>query len=223
MMVGANDVEQSKVFYDAVLGALGYEPGVLDDKGRVFYFTPSGIFSITKPINGEYFSTQNRLPIQPFGGKEIEFFADFGKRIDFDNSRLANGLSLQPELQFNLGKYLEMCLRHTYEKLDTRNTDENIFTANLSDIRLTWQFNVRSFLRLVVQHQDIKRDPALYIDEVDGRSRSLATQLLYSYKVNPQTVLFLGYSDAAEDGDMLSSFTKTNQTLFAKIGYAWLP
>ena len=53
VMVGAKDVQQSKTFYDAVLGALGYEPGVIDDKGRCFYFTESGIFEISKPINGE--------------------------------------------------------------------------------------------------------------------------------------------------------------------------
>ena len=53
IMVGANDIEQSKTFYDATLGALGYAPGVLDDKGRVFYFTDTGIFAITTPINGE--------------------------------------------------------------------------------------------------------------------------------------------------------------------------
>ncbi|MEH6634958.1 MAG: VOC family protein, partial [Halioglobus sp.] len=32
---------------------LGYEPGVIDDKGRCFYFEKSGIFSISKPIDGE--------------------------------------------------------------------------------------------------------------------------------------------------------------------------
>ena len=53
IMVGANDVQKSKVFYDAVLGALGHEPGVIDDKGRCFYYTKTGIFSISKPINGE--------------------------------------------------------------------------------------------------------------------------------------------------------------------------
>jgi len=53
IMVGANDVQQAKVFYDAVLGALGHEPGVIDDKGRCFYRTKTGIFSISKPINGE--------------------------------------------------------------------------------------------------------------------------------------------------------------------------
>ena len=53
IMVGANDIAESKVFYDAVLGTLGYEPGVIDDKGRCFYFEKSGIFSISKPIDGE--------------------------------------------------------------------------------------------------------------------------------------------------------------------------
>jgi catechol 2,3-dioxygenase-like lactoylglutathione lyase family enzyme len=53
IMVGANDVDESKAFYDAILGALGHKPGVIDDKGRCFYFTPSGIFSISKPINDE--------------------------------------------------------------------------------------------------------------------------------------------------------------------------
>lgn len=53
IMVGANDIEASKAFYDAILGALGYEPGVFDDKGRVFYFNPTGIFSISKPIDGK--------------------------------------------------------------------------------------------------------------------------------------------------------------------------
>jgi catechol 2,3-dioxygenase-like lactoylglutathione lyase family enzyme len=53
IMVGANDVQQSKAFYDAVLGALGHDPGVIDDKGRCFYRTKTGIFSISKPIDGE--------------------------------------------------------------------------------------------------------------------------------------------------------------------------
>jgi catechol 2,3-dioxygenase-like lactoylglutathione lyase family enzyme len=53
VMVGANDIGASKKFYDAVLGALGVPPGKIDDKGRVFYMTKTGIFAISKPINGE--------------------------------------------------------------------------------------------------------------------------------------------------------------------------
>ena len=53
IMVGANDVEKSKIFYDAILGELGHEPGIIDPKGRCFYFTKTGVFSISKPIDGE--------------------------------------------------------------------------------------------------------------------------------------------------------------------------
>lgn len=53
IMVGANDVQESKEFYDATLGALGYKPGVIDEHGRCFYFDKSGVFSISKPIDGD--------------------------------------------------------------------------------------------------------------------------------------------------------------------------
>jgi catechol 2,3-dioxygenase-like lactoylglutathione lyase family enzyme len=52
VMIGANNVEESKQFYDAILGALGHGPGVMDDQGRCFYFTDTGIFAITQPIDG---------------------------------------------------------------------------------------------------------------------------------------------------------------------------
>lgn len=52
IMVGANDLAESKHFYDAVLGALGIGPGTVDDKGRCFYFTETGIFAISVPIDG---------------------------------------------------------------------------------------------------------------------------------------------------------------------------
>ncbi len=53
VMVGANDVEKSKAFYDAVLGALGAKPGRTDDKGRVIWAHNGSLFMISKPINGE--------------------------------------------------------------------------------------------------------------------------------------------------------------------------
>lgn len=53
VMVGANDIERSKGFYDATLGALDVPPGKSDDKGRIFYRTPAGTFAIARPINGE--------------------------------------------------------------------------------------------------------------------------------------------------------------------------
>jgi catechol 2,3-dioxygenase-like lactoylglutathione lyase family enzyme len=52
IMVGANDLDRSKKFYDAVLGALGHPPGFVD-RHRVFWMTPTGVFSASLPIDGE--------------------------------------------------------------------------------------------------------------------------------------------------------------------------
>lgn len=52
--VGANDVEASRRFYDAVLGALGHESAQGPDaKGRYWWRTRMGAFAIGKPIDGE--------------------------------------------------------------------------------------------------------------------------------------------------------------------------
>ena len=53
VMVGSNDVNASKIFYDAIMNVLGVRPGRMDDRGRVFYMTKTGTFAISKPINGE--------------------------------------------------------------------------------------------------------------------------------------------------------------------------
>jgi len=52
VMIGVNDLEASKRFYDAVLGTLGIGPGVANND-RFFYISPGGVFAITKPIDGE--------------------------------------------------------------------------------------------------------------------------------------------------------------------------
>jgi len=53
IMIGADDVEVSKKFYDAVLATVGVSEGTLDPKGRIFYRTSSGVLAISKPLNGE--------------------------------------------------------------------------------------------------------------------------------------------------------------------------
>ncbi len=63
IMVGADDLEASKAFYDATLATLGIPAGRADKKGRIFYVTPTGIFAITRPINGQPASCANGATI----------------------------------------------------------------------------------------------------------------------------------------------------------------
>ena len=53
VMVGANDIDASRKFYDAIFGAIGVPAGATDPKGRVWYRTKTGAFGITKPIDGQ--------------------------------------------------------------------------------------------------------------------------------------------------------------------------
>ena len=52
VMVGTNDLDRAKSFYDALLGTLGVKPAVVDGH-RIFYMTPAGVFGVSKPIDGE--------------------------------------------------------------------------------------------------------------------------------------------------------------------------
>jgi catechol 2,3-dioxygenase-like lactoylglutathione lyase family enzyme len=59
VMLGADDIDASKAFYDAALGALGAKPGMVDPKGRVIYMANGGLFLLTKPIDGQPASCGN--------------------------------------------------------------------------------------------------------------------------------------------------------------------
>ena len=52
-MVGSNDIERSRRFYDATFQAIGGKPGRTDEKGRLMYVHNGGVFMVTPPINGE--------------------------------------------------------------------------------------------------------------------------------------------------------------------------
>ena|SRR5437868_14200669 len=58
VMVGTNDLDKAKTFYDAVLGTLGVPPAFVDGH-RIFYRTSSGVFSVSKPIDGEAATVAN--------------------------------------------------------------------------------------------------------------------------------------------------------------------
>lgn len=52
IMIGTNNLEKAKSFYDALLGTLGVAPAVVDNH-RIFYMTKTGVFSVSKPIDGK--------------------------------------------------------------------------------------------------------------------------------------------------------------------------
>ncbi len=63
MMVGSNDIDRSKKFYDATFTAIGGTPGIVDDKGRLIYMHNGGLFLVTPPIDGQAATPGNGMTI----------------------------------------------------------------------------------------------------------------------------------------------------------------
>lgn len=84
VMVGTNDLEASRKFYDATLATLGIAPGLLNRDIRYFYRTPTGVFSFTLPIDNK--------PATPANGGTIGFAAQSVEQVDaFHAAGVANG------------------------------------------------------------------------------------------------------------------------------------
>jgi catechol 2,3-dioxygenase-like lactoylglutathione lyase family enzyme len=53
VMVGSNDLDRSRKFYNALFAALGGRQAITDASGRLIYLNNGGVFMISKPIDGE--------------------------------------------------------------------------------------------------------------------------------------------------------------------------
>ncbi|MEE9561699.1 MAG: hypothetical protein V3W50_01380, partial [Thermoanaerobaculia bacterium] len=164
-------------------------------------------------------NTELYVETQPSGAVKLTFWGRSGDSIDFNNNQPADELLLNPAIEAKFGRHVIANLDHTLQKLDVEGGE--LFEANLSQLRLVYNFNVRVFVRAIVQNLDITRNPALYSFEVEPKTQQLFTQFLFSYQLNPRTVLFAGYSDN-QLGLQDVSLTRTDRTFFFKIGYAWI-
>jgi len=156
--------------------------------------------------------------LKPFGGLRMQMTAVYGDAVDYTNVRKASQLLLAPFAEASLGRHINLNLSHTLQRLDLK--ESRIFTANLSQIRLVFNFSTKMFVRAIVQYLHLSRNPDLYIVPTPSETQTLFSQFLFSYKLNPQTVFFLGYSDNSLGMNGLD-VTQTDRTFFVKIGYAW--
>lgn len=168
----------------------------------------------------EYLRPNFYYGIKPSGDTSLQMFGRFGGGVDYANNQPAASIvQLGPVAEYRPVKRVSLRLSYNLDQLSV--AGGRLYSANLAQLRVVYFLNVRTFVRAILQYTDISREPALYTYPVDPRTRRLFSQYLFSYKLNPQTVLFAGYSDNAE-GSQAIDVQQQNRTLFIKLGYAWV-
>jgi hypothetical protein len=157
------------------------------------------------------------LSMVPSGNVSFDIWATFGDQIDYANTRKGDRLNLSSNLSLNLGTHFDLSLSHTREEMDS--AGDWLYQADISQATLIYSLSSRALLRSIVQLVDYRYNTGNYSFPIEPTHERLLTQLLYSYKVNPRTVLFAGYSDSSRSA-LGYGLTRSDYTLFVKLGYA---
>lgn len=135
-----------------------------------------------------------------------------GEGVDFSNAQQGDGANLTLYASVRPNDHLELRFDNNARYLDI--PSGRLFTAQVERLKATYTFNARSFLRLIGQHQRTDSD--------FGHQGGLSASALYGYKLNWQTVLFVGYGDNRTLTELDARLEPSDRQLFLKVSYALL-
>jgi hypothetical protein len=147
----------------------------------------------------------------------------FGEEIDFANARKGTGATVGASVTLRPNNHLELQGRASGRWLhvdDPALGSGRLFAAQVERLRATWSFSPRTFLRLIGQYQQTVRNASLYVSPVNGKDASFTSSALFAYKLNWQTVLFVGYGDERAYGGIDQRLEPSGRGAFAKLSYA---
>lgn len=147
-----------------------------------------------------------------------------GEEIDFEGARPGRGGRVAASTVVRPGDHLELDLRGEirWMDLDPPQTPEprRLFTAHVERLKVTWTLSARTYLRAIAQYVGTTRATDLHEGEVDEESGSFSASALFAYRLNWQSVVFLGYGDArtlSVDGGLPPG----SRQVFLKVSYAF--
>ena len=145
-----------------------------------------------------------------------------GQEIDFANSRPGTGTTINLQATLDPTNHLNLTLVQNQRWVnvdDAASVSRRLFIARVSRVRGTYTFTARLFARGIAQYVSTTRDPSLYISATTVHNGTLSGQALLAYKLNWQSVMFVGYGDdrALSDQDRLE---KLDRQFFVKLSYA---
>jgi hypothetical protein len=147
-----------------------------------------------------------------------------GEQIDFDGSRTGFGASINLFATVRPTNHLELRFNESRRWLNVdlpSGRRSRLFSASVDRLRATYTFTPRAFLRVIAQYVTTRRDPSLYTDDVARKEAGLGASALFAYKLNWQTVLFVGYGDESELDEITDRLDRVERSFFIKLSYAF--
>ncbi len=177
----------------------------------------------SKLIKKDFASISVQLaPSRVFG--QVSVIGELGDQIDYANARPGTGGNLTLSARFQPLDHLELRLNEAVSWLnvdDENGSRRRLFTAAVHRLKATYNFTNRTFVRAILQYVTEDRNPALYTEPPATRKdTAFSRSLLFAYKLNWQSVLFLGYGDN-QALDEHYDLTRRDRQLFLKISYAF--
>jgi hypothetical protein len=156
----------------------------------------------------------------------VHLDGQFGDDVDFDNARPGRGVSINLSATLRPTDHLELRVNGSRRWLDVAGTgggakDDRLFTAEVARLRATYTFTSRMFVRAIGQQVRLELDPDLYTFRVEPRAESFTGSVLFAYKLNWQTVLFVGYGDERALNERTDALERAGRELFLKVSYAF--
>ena len=137
--------------------------------------------------------------------------------VDYANNRKGEKVQLLPIMQWDVNDAVNIRLEHTYEKMKV--LKDELYTVNLTDLRINYQFNSESKVRLSLIHNNVVFNPSNYTSDIDKKSKSLGSQLVYSYRFDALSAFYLGLSSNALDNDTIKGLTTNQKSVFLKLSH----
>jgi hypothetical protein len=153
----------------------------------------------------------------------VELEGTVGQEVDFDNARPGHGANIVLRTTLRPTDHLELALNDSrrWLNVDAGAGTSRLFTARVDRLRATYTFTSRMFVRAIGQYVQTVRDPSLYVDEVERKEATFGGSALFAYKLNWQTVLFLGYGDNRTFLEETDHLEREDRQLFLKMSYAF--
>jgi hypothetical protein len=127
----------------------------------------------------------------------IIFSGDYGEQPDVFNVRVGTGGTMSITATIRPTAHLALDLLGERQWIDETvdGREGRLFTATVARARAIYVFNSRMLFRVIGQYVETTRDPALWTFPVLEKEAQFSGSALFSYKLNWQTVLYLGYGD----------------------------